>query len=139
MRRALIFTAFLMIGCSTDDHTAAAEIQLADINALYDVLVDLESTPDVSRETKRKVEDMIVRKIILVRAVNPKIDDLKGAGLEGLCKAYLFSQRENLVFFDQNPELFQIVASYLSSVRDEVEIEITKLKQSIWAHDKCPI
>tara|TARA_R110002049_G_scaffold61475_5_gene163806 strand:+ start:839 stop:1258 length:420 start_codon:yes stop_codon:yes gene_type:complete len=139
MRRALIFTAFLMIGCSTDDHTSAAEIQLADINGLYDVLVDLESTPDVSRETKRKVEDMIVQKIILVRAVNPKIDDLKGAGLEGLCTAYLFSQRKNSIVFDQNPELSKIVVSYLSSVRDEVEIKIAKLKQSIWAPDKCPI
>ena len=74
----VITLIFLLLGCSkSDESIVLSNNELSDVKPLTEVVEYLYEKPEIDEEVIEKIEFIIQGKIVVVRALNPEITNLK--------------------------------------------------------------
>ena len=117
----------------------AAEVVLSDVKEQFELQSTLLKKGFTDAEIELKFESIFIKKLLQVRTVTPKISNLKGNVLTGLCLLINYSSTEgypNLI--KKDPKLVNIAESYALSIQNEVSENI-KQTQSVLGGTGCNI
>lgn len=110
-----------------------ANANLYDLSYTLDSLEYLDNSMDepILRE---KLEMSLISKIVLVRAINPKMSDLQGNPLSSLCRAIAYNRKNGIgingVGDNKDKFLSQLTINYLESIEPALKEHVKSFEFS---------
>jgi hypothetical protein len=119
-----------------------ANSTLYDLDDVIDMLEYLEHTGSNDLEIIEKTQIMLVKKLILIREIDPQISKLQGTPLKALCKTIAYKRRNGIGLDGlgkyKDKELANMATDYLVSIEGEL-IEYMEQKDGFFSKSDCPI
>lgn len=110
----------------------AAELQLVAIKDDLEIFMLTNKEP---REVKVKLAESMLKKVMLVRSVSPKIKEIKGEALESIC---LISNNLDVFNYVENKPLVKLAKGYIRKIEPEAKEQI-KIYQKTMKGQGCYI
>lgn len=127
---SLILTIAACGNGNNDENTALSGSELYDIRDNLKLWELAEKQNNLDPEFKLKISQSILKKIIVIKNLDPDVSKLNGEGLEALC---LLSGGigETILGNAGHPDLEKIADTYLSSIKEPVLNEISELQKTM--------
>ncbi|MCY4045936.1 MAG: hypothetical protein OXE99_12755 [Cellvibrionales bacterium] len=117
----IIFSSFSIAG----EAELAAELQLVGIKDDLDIFI---LTEKESQEVRVKLAESMLKKVMLVRSVSPKIKQIKGEALKSIC---LLSNNLDVFDYVKNKPLVKIAKGYIQQIETEVKEQINVYQKTM--------
>lgn len=140
--RAFIILLFVAAipGCAQEiDKASNSDVALIDVKPLVKVARYHYQNPPRDKSINKDIESIIVRKVLLVRSLQPEIDDLKGESIKSLCSVIAFSESKDFGNSINDEQVAQLAKDYLHKIRPDVQAKSQQLKKTIFVEKDCSL